>query len=97
VTLTICKVCHHWSDDHSFKDGKIVCTKCPNGICGDGVPGWEKLPPKEAAVALGHDLEWDPPHELSRFGRYTCTKCGKAVLIRPNGSGYGSATRDACD
>lgn len=50
----------------------------------------------DSARALGHTLENDPPHALSRFGRLTCTDCGCAVIVRPDGSCYGSATEQAC-
>jgi hypothetical protein len=49
------------------------------------------------AAARGHVLENDPPHGLSRMRRQTCTKCGSAVLLRPDGSGYGSALESDCD
>lgn len=58
-------------------------------------------PPIEAAepgilkaVALGHNVEYDPP-AFSSVNRWTCSRCGQAVLV--NGSViYGSATTDEC-
>lgn len=43
----------------------------------------------------GHKFIYDPPHSLSSMNRYTCEKCGKAVLGNST-SGYGSATEDTC-
>jgi hypothetical protein len=50
-----------------------------------------------AATAMGHAVEWDPPHSLSAAGRWTCTsrKCGMAVIIA-NGNIYGSAVEKHC-
>ncbi len=43
------------------------------------------------ATVRGHDLEYDPPHSLSSVDRYTCRKCGRAVLGGYSNA-YGSAT-----
>ena len=43
----------------------------------------------------GHDLEHDPPHSLSSMDRYTCKKCGRAVLGN-YGTAYGGATEGPC-
>lgn len=57
----------------------------------------DAVPPAiEAALKLGHELVNDPPHALSRMGRMTCSVCGDAVLVRGDGSGYGSATEREC-
>jgi hypothetical protein len=48
------------------------------------------------AKSLGHDMEHDPPaNELSRVARYTCSKCGRAVLAN-GGTVYGSALEVEC-
>ena len=49
----------------------------------------------KAARAAGHDLTNDPPHSLSSVNRYTCTKCGKAVLGSDDNV-YGSAVKEPC-
>lgn len=51
--------------------------------------------PIERANALGHSVESDAPHGLSRAERWTCPKCGLAVL-RYAGNVYGSALEDTC-
>lgn len=44
-----------------------------------------------------HDLVTDPPaNMLSRMARQTCRICGRAQIVRPDGSTYGSATENAC-
>ncbi|MGW2169122.1 hypothetical protein ACWC1C_01165 [Streptomyces sp. NPDC001705] len=50
--------------------------------------------PQEAR-GKGHDFEDDPPHGLSRVERWTCTRCGHAVL-RNGGVVYGSAVTEEC-
>jgi len=46
-------------------------------------------------VRATHDLEWDPPAVMTAVRRWTCTRCGDAVLV--NGDNvYGSATRETC-
>lgn len=49
----------------------------------------------DAAAALGHELEWDPPHELSNARRWTCKRCGRALLCF-QGNWYGSALETQC-
>lgn len=45
----------------------------------------------------GHDMENDPPqHGLSRVRRFTCAKCGRA-LLKGERSVYGSAGDIECD
>lgn len=52
--------------------------------------------PKQPEAAPGHDLFLDPPAALTRVERWTCSRCGRAVLR--NGSHvYGSATTEPCD
>lgn len=51
--------------------------------------------PAARAAALGHDVKPDPPHEMSRAERWTCTRCGGAV-IRYNGNVYGAAVDYTC-
>lgn len=46
-------------------------------------------------VGEGHVLEWDPPAAFTATRRWTCARCGDAVLV--NGSVvFGSATREGC-
>lgn len=47
------------------------------------------------ALDKGHAFEDDPPHALSRVERWTCTRCGAAVL-RNSSVVYGSAATDEC-
>lgn len=49
----------------------------------------------DKARASGHDLEHDPPHLLSSMDRFTCRKCGRAVLGN-HSTAYGSATDGPC-
>jgi len=46
-------------------------------------------------IKAGHDLEWDPPAAMTAVCRWTCVRCGDAVLVNGNVV-YGSATREAC-
>ena len=49
-----------------------------------------------AKVKAGHDLEHDPPAAITLFRRWTCTRCGGAVLH--NGVvTYGGATERTCE
>lgn len=49
----------------------------------------------EEQVKANHVMEWDPPTVMTAVRRWTCTRCGDAVLV--NGDVvYGSATRSAC-
>lgn len=48
-----------------------------------------------AATAAGHDLEHDPPHALASVDRYTCKRCGCAVLGNARNA-YGSAMEQPC-
>jgi hypothetical protein len=42
-----------------------------------------------------HTLDFDPPHDLTAVSRWTCTSCGRAVLV--NGPVvYGSASTEEC-
>lgn len=44
------------------------------------------------AARLGHAVTWDPPAGLTSVSaRWTCTRCGRAVLVR-DGQVYGGAT-----
>jgi len=50
----------------------------------------------EHAKKRGHELVYDPPaNTLSRAARYTCRKCGRAVLAT-GGPAYGSAIEEDC-
>lgn len=49
----------------------------------------------ETARAGGHELEHDPPHALASVDRYTCKRCGRAVLGN-YGHAYGSAAEGPC-
>lgn len=65
--------------------------------------GWlpfamRRLGPAIRAAANGHQMEWDPPAAMTSFSRWTCTRCGEAVLFReyePE-SAYGSALTGEC-
>lgn len=49
-----------------------------------------------AAVRPGHNLEADPPAALTAVRRWTCTRCGDAVLLN-GGHTYGGATERTCE
>lgn len=42
-----------------------------------------------------HTLENDPPHAASAATRWTCIRCGCAVLVN-DGYVYGSASAEEC-
>ncbi|RZT87541.1 hypothetical protein EV383_4466 [Pseudonocardia sediminis] len=44
----------------------------------------------------GHDVSTDPPAAMSSMRRWTCSRCSRAVLVRPNGTAYGSAYSEVC-
>jgi hypothetical protein len=51
----------------------------------------------QAAKEAGHELVWDPPANVfAKVGRYTCRKCGKAVLGDWS-TAYGAATESGCN
>lgn len=52
--------------------------------------------PPDNANAATHDLEWDPPHGLSSARRWTCRRCGHAVLSYGSNV-YGTATHAPCE
>lgn len=52
--------------------------------------------PVEMATARGHTVEYDQPAINTRAERWTCTRCGLAVL-RFCGNIYGSATEQDCE
>jgi adenine-specific DNA methylase len=47
-------------------------------------------------VKAGHAVERDPPAALTRAERWTCPRCGDAVL-RYDEHIYGGATERTCD
>jgi hypothetical protein len=50
-----------------------------------------------AAVDNGHTVVWDPPAALTSVRcRWTCARCGQAVLQAAEGHLYGSALDGAC-
>ena len=54
--------------------------------------------PGVAEETGGHKLINDPPaNALTRMRRLTCFTCGGAVMIRPDGSRYGSAVERTCE
>lgn len=60
------------------------------------------MSPDETLAALnkaqdqdGHDLEDDSPGGISSVQRWTCKRCGSAIL-RYRGNVYGSALDTAC-
>lgn len=55
----------------------------------------DELEPVKRAAEKGHTVESDPPFGLTRAERWTCTKCGRAVL-RYLGHIYGSAVEEVC-
>lgn len=52
---------------------------------------WRREPIR-LAEEMGHAVEWDP----GRHARWTCTKCGNAVL-RVGVNIYGSAVTERCE
>lgn len=48
------------------------------------------------AVENGHTVEWDAPAGISAVRRWTCTRCGDAVLDN-RGHLYGGAFDRTCD
>lgn len=55
------------------------------------------LTPVEMAERLGHTVENDPPAALTATERWTCKRCGSAVLRAGTGNVYGSAVEETCD
>ncbi len=53
------------------------------------------MTPGERAADRGHVVVSDPPHDLSAGRRWTCRKCGAAV-IDYRGNVYGSAIEQDC-
>lgn len=51
--------------------------------------------PITVAESLGHTVESDPPAAITAAERWTCTKCGDAVL-RYRDVIYGSASAKEC-
>lgn len=51
--------------------------------------------PARRATELGHTMENDPPF-ASSASRWTCTRCGAAVLHN-GGHVYGTAVEETCD
>lgn len=48
-------------------------------------------------AGTGHQFEWDPPAALASLrGRWTCSWCGDAVLMRNDESCYGAAVGSNC-
>ncbi len=65
--------------------------------------GWipfavRRLGPALRAAAMGHVMEWDPPAALTSLSRWTCKRCGDAVLYREHeaDAAYGSALTEKC-
>lgn len=65
--------------------------------------GWlpfafHRLGPALRAAANGHEMEWDPPAALTSMSRWTCRRCGDAVLYREYelDAAYGSVLADRC-
>lgn len=57
----------------------------------------DRLAPAFAATGLGHTVEWDPPAALTSLrSRWTCVRCGNAVLHARAGHMYGSAIEGPC-
>ncbi|MFH8380670.1 hypothetical protein ACH4E7_06970 [Kitasatospora sp. NPDC018058] len=51
-------------------------------------------PPSSPILDTRH-FEWDPPAAITAVERWTCTRCGDAVLDN-RGYLYGGATTTAC-
>lgn len=60
-----------------------------------GLPEYEE-PAVAAATEKGHTIEWDPPAALTAARRWTCRRCGNAVLDY-QGNVYGGALQITCD
>lgn len=60
----------------------------------------ERVEAVEPAVARatekGHNVEWDAPAGMTAVRRWTCTRCGDAVLDN-RGHLYGGALDRTCD
>lgn len=56
---------------------------------------WSYTEAPRRAEALGHEPESDPPFGMTRAERWTCTRCGDAVL-KYNDNIYGSAVDEVC-
>lgn len=68
----------------------------PN-LLAQGSDGPERVEPAVAEAAeKGHTVEWDPPPGLNAARRWTCTRCGNAVLDY-RGNVYGGALQITCD
>jgi len=63
---------------------------------GAATPQASGEPATAKATANGHTVEWDPPASLTAARRWTCTRCGDAVLDY-NGNVYGGAVDRTCD
>ncbi len=55
----------------------------------------KRLTDTQSAFLAEHDLKHDPPF-ASSVDRETCSRCGRAVLIRRDGTVYGSASEQGC-
>lgn len=53
-------------------------------------------PAVAAATEKGHTVEWDAPAGMTAARRWTCTRCGDAVLDYC-GNVYGGAVDRSCD
>lgn len=56
---------------------------------------WHRTEPLVRARSLGHDPEHDPPWGLASGDRWTCKRCGSAVLIVRHNI-YGGAMERTC-
>lgn len=67
------------------KEGRLLTSQLPDAVM-------------RAAAEHGHTFESDPPAALTSMLRWTCTQreCGRAILVRPDGTAYGSATTEDC-
>lgn len=91
MTNYVCDVCRKpivGEDPHSTPEGEdcheACCVTC------------HELTPVERAAALGHDCIDDPPSgAFTSASRWTCTRCGRAV-IRNGNVVYGSAIERIC-
>ncbi len=56
----------------------------------------EPEPAVAKAAEKGHTVQWDPPWGMTAARRWTCTRCGDAVLDYC-GNVYGGAVDRTCD
>lgn len=89
------------TDRQAATDALAQALHAPSAALGGGE--WEawlpaardRLAAAFAAADRGHAVEWDPPAALTSVTRWTCTRCGSAVLVRHD-IPYGTAYTEDC-